>query len=168
MKQVLNINQSGSLFNYLMSNNKSIPEVGKGATVLLYSDRHAYEVIEVSKDLKEVKIQRYTPKRIDANGMSDNQSYEYNELSSEVLNLVWYRNSWRIKTKTIVFTKEFNDIITERISRGEKMVTEDERKVLYNGAVHLRLVPGLTREKTEYNKINIIFGVKREYYDYSF
>lgn len=167
MKQVLNIKLSGSLFNYLMANNETIPEVGKGATVLLYSDRHAYEVIEVSKDLKSVKIQRYAPKRIDANGMSDNQSYEYNELSSEVLNLVWYRNSWRIKTKTVVFTKEFNDIITERMNSGDTSLTHKERKELFSGG-HLQLVPGLTREKTEYNKINIIFGVKREYYDYSF
>ena len=41
----------------MMSNNISIPEVGKGATQLHYSDRTCYEVIEVSKDGMSAKLE---------------------------------------------------------------------------------------------------------------
>lgn len=40
-----------------MSNNASLPVVGKGATQLHYSDRSCYEVIEVSKDGKTVILE---------------------------------------------------------------------------------------------------------------
>ena len=39
---------SGGFINQMMGNNSTEPKVGEGATVLSYSDRHAYEVIEVS------------------------------------------------------------------------------------------------------------------------
>lgn len=40
-----------------MGNNQTIPVVGEGATSLHYSDRTCYEVIEVSEDLKTVKLE---------------------------------------------------------------------------------------------------------------
>ena len=48
--QKRSLRSTGSFFNYLMANNSIIPVVGKGATILLYSDRKVAEVIEVSKD----------------------------------------------------------------------------------------------------------------------
>src|SRR5690606_29571793 len=38
-QQKAKIGQAGSFVNQLMANNSSIPEVGKGATVLMYTDR---------------------------------------------------------------------------------------------------------------------------------
>lgn len=69
--------ETGSFFNYLMGNSMSIPEVGKGATVLHWTDRSAYFVNEVSKDGKTVVIERAKAVRTDNNGMSETQSYEY-------------------------------------------------------------------------------------------
>lgn len=69
--------QTGSFFNHLMSNSMSIPEVGKGATVLHWTDRSAYFVDFVSEDGKTVIIERAKAVRTDNNGMSESQSYEY-------------------------------------------------------------------------------------------
>lgn len=53
------------------------PEVGMGATMCLWSDRHAYTIIAVSKNRHKITIQRDKATRIDKNGMSDCQTYEY-------------------------------------------------------------------------------------------
>lgn len=68
---------TGSFFNYLMGNSMTIPEVGKGATVLHWTDRAAYFVNSVSADGKEVVIERAKAIRTDNNGMSDAQDYNY-------------------------------------------------------------------------------------------
>lgn len=52
-------------------------KVGDGATVIYYSDRKAGTIIEISKDGKVVKVQEDKAIRIDNNGMSDCQVYEY-------------------------------------------------------------------------------------------
>ena len=69
--------QTGSFFNHLMSNDITPPVVGKGATILVWSDRHVYFVDSVSPDGKEVTITRANPIRNDQNGMSDAQNYRY-------------------------------------------------------------------------------------------
>lgn len=68
---------TGSFFNYLMGNSMTIPEVGKGATVLHWTDRSAYFVNQVSEDGKEVIIERAKAIRTDDYGMSDSQDYRY-------------------------------------------------------------------------------------------
>jgi hypothetical protein len=69
--------QTGSFFNHLMANSMSLPEVGKGATMLHYTDRSAYFVNKVSADGKEVEIERAKAIRTDDLGMSDVQDYRY-------------------------------------------------------------------------------------------
>jgi hypothetical protein len=52
------------------------PEVGMGATELLYTDRHACTIVEVVND-KTIVVQADNSRRTDSNGMSECQSYEY-------------------------------------------------------------------------------------------
>lgn len=52
------------------------PQVGMGATEILWSDRKPYTVIEVLSE-KKIVVQSDSYKRIDTNGMSDCQEYEY-------------------------------------------------------------------------------------------
>lgn len=68
---------TGSVMNHLMSRSNQEPAVGKGATILHWSDRSAYFVDSVSKDGKKVVIERAKAVRTDNHGMSDSQSYEY-------------------------------------------------------------------------------------------
>lgn len=53
------------------------PEVGMGATAIGFTDRYPYTVIEVHKSGKRCKVQEDHAKRLDKNGMSENQSYAY-------------------------------------------------------------------------------------------
>lgn len=67
----------GSIDNRLMENSKMpTPEVGMGVTECSYSDRHPYEVIAI-KDSRHITVRELDWKRIDNNGMSDSQEYEY-------------------------------------------------------------------------------------------
>lgn len=52
------------------------PVVGMGVTRCCWSDRHPYEIIEV-KDDRHIVVREMHAKRIDTNGMSDCQDYEY-------------------------------------------------------------------------------------------
>jgi len=69
--------ETGSLVNHLMSGSKGQePTVGMGVTELMWSDRHAYTIIEVI-DSKTLKVQQDTATRTDSNGMSDSQDYRF-------------------------------------------------------------------------------------------
>ena len=68
--------ETGSMINHLMSNSaQPEPKVGDGATVLSWSDRHAATVIEVTPNRITVQLDKAF--RLDKNGMSECQAYEY-------------------------------------------------------------------------------------------
>lgn len=74
--------QTASVMNHLYSRGvvgQPKPTVGMGATVLGWSDRYGATVIEVFRIGKStaIKVQRDDAKRIDENGMSESQKYEY-------------------------------------------------------------------------------------------
>lgn len=54
-------------------------EVGMGATICMYSDRHAGTIIEVVKNKSAtiIKVQRDKATRTDGNGFSESQTYDY-------------------------------------------------------------------------------------------
>ena len=90
--------QTGSFVNWMMSQGQTPPVVGKGATVLLWTDRHAYFVDHVSKDGKEVVIERAGYKRVDNLRMSDCQDYEYfREENPYQITLRFKYSKWRNK-----------------------------------------------------------------------
>lgn len=64
----------GNLMSMLMDQGGAA-EVGQGATVLYYKDRHAGTVVEATE--KRVVVQQDTARRTDGHGMSDAQDYEY-------------------------------------------------------------------------------------------
>lgn len=158
MKQKVKLDGNvGSLINYLMGNNSTFPVVGEGATLLDYSDRHACEVISVSKDGKSVTLEGYNAIRTDNNGMDEMQEYRY-ELNGNKFTIVWRNGAWRRECKEIWFTDEALQLDSK--VRREKCVDPDTN-------LHM-LVPGLTFIKKSYPKVSIIFGVKQAYYDFSF
>ena len=169
-KQTQSINSSGSFVNWLMSNNSTLPEVGKGATVNGWSDRYAYQVVYVSKDQSECVIQRCDSIRIDKNGMSESQEYDYSQLTQDVKTLVWRKKKggcWCIKSKEVRFSPKFQQ---ECGNEFPVYALTDEQKEAVYGDSHFpaNVVDGITKEYTNYTKINITFGVMREYRDFSF
>lgn len=74
----LTLRTTGSLMNLLDSRMKSAePAVGMGATLLMWTDRKAGTIVEVSKNGKEVVFQEDKAIRVDSYGMSDCQEYRY-------------------------------------------------------------------------------------------
>lgn len=53
------------------------PEVGMGATYLGWTDREPYTVIAISKSGKTITVQEDIAIRVDNNGMSESQKYEF-------------------------------------------------------------------------------------------
>ncbi len=156
----------GSFFNYLMGNNKTIPKVGEGATILHWTDRSAYEVMFVSENGRTVEIQRYDSERTDNLGMSDSQSYKYEKFTGEIQTIVWKWGSWKQVNRQIVLTPEFQEELESR--EGPPVATEEERARMRDKDGLLVIIPGMTMEKVFHSKVNILWGSKREYYDYSF
>lgn len=73
---------TGSGINHIysrMTKGAPEPEVGMGATILQWSDRQAATVTAVWKrgQTEYVTVQEDIAKRVDKNGMSDCQTYEY-------------------------------------------------------------------------------------------
>lgn len=74
--------QTGSLTNHIYSRatvGQPTPEVGMGATILCWTDRHAGTITKVEpiKTGFRVTVQEDKAKRIDKNGMSECQEYDY-------------------------------------------------------------------------------------------
>lgn len=69
----------GSLVNHLMdrSADPKKPEVGMGATRVMWSDREPMTIVEVSRTGHRIVLQYDEARRTDSNGMSECQSYEF-------------------------------------------------------------------------------------------
>lgn len=106
-KQKSKVGVAGSFFNQLMGNNESLPEVGKGVTELMYSDRHAYEVIEVSDDFKTVRLEELDARFDPAFGepQMGHQNWIL-EPTGRFKTVVWKWGSWKVKIRRVTFTKE--------------------------------------------------------------
>lgn len=90
----------GSLNNRVAESCKQPkPEVGMGVTEMLWSDRYPYEVVDVLDD-RHILVRRLDYKRIDNNGMSESQEYEYtsNENNSIIKLFLTKQNRWREQT----------------------------------------------------------------------
>lgn len=172
-RQKAKVGVAGSFFNQLMSNNATLPEVGKGATEMLYTDRQVYEVIEVSKDYKTVKLEKLEAKidpeylkALKGGDSIGHQNWVF-EPTGQFMTVVWKWGSWKVKRKVIRFTKAFKDNATTFALACS--LTEEQRQAVYGNDVRPHnVVPGITEEGYEYTTIKLLFGVKDYYYDWSF
>lgn len=144
----------GSLQNRLEENEMYVDEikVGTYATMYYYSDRHAYEVVEV-KDQKHVKIRKLDAKRIDNNGMSDSQHYQYTSNENnpiEELELTKY--GWK---KVFRYNIDLYNEVKNKIGY-----------VLWDIDIVNKVLSG--KEVKRSYKVDISFGIADEHFDYSF
>jgi hypothetical protein len=70
-----------------------VPIVGMGATILGYSDRHAATVVRVSKNGREIDVVEDVSTRIDKNGMSEDQEYEYSSGNGSPMTFTLRKNN---------------------------------------------------------------------------
>jgi hypothetical protein len=137
----------GSLNNRLEENKKFCDKIEKGTllTEYLYSDKHAYEVVEVLNQ-KHVKVRKLDP--IKKKG-SDNYDNEWTLISNPkkpIRELKFRYGKWNWVRK---FTKEsINDLlfIPEKIAKD--LQTKDT--------------------SIQYSPTNVSFGIGEYYYDYTY
>lgn len=174
-KQNRKIGVAGSFQNQIMGNNSSRPVVGQGATILLYSDRHAYQVTWVSDCGTSCKISPAKMKYVGTSYGDERYEYQgYNDNYSETL--VWKANKgWCKVSNEIKYEPKFERLLDEKIGRGwfgfhaAKVAKEMGVENLFNSQTcGLNLVPGFTKTITRYHSISILFGVMDEYNDPSF
>lgn len=81
------------------------PKAGMGATITGYTDRHAATVICWDANKEIITVQEDTAKRIDNNGMSESQKYEF---SPNPDGTKWYfrRNKKTGRWNRIVFNEK--------------------------------------------------------------
>ena len=142
----------GSLNNRLEENRQFCEkiEVGTGVTEYMYSDRKAYEVIEV-KDQKHITIREYDPKAI-GEPMSNTWQLISNERNPHI-ELVKRGDYWYRVARATIEDVESDDI-------------EVKFWLYHNG-----FDPDKIKAKgsqTKYHKMNISVGVASYYYDYEF
>ena len=133
-----------------------------GATEMCYSDRHAYEVVKVI-DEKHVLVRKCKATRIDKNGMSDCQEYEY-ELEP-------YKEF--IKTEEWMKANEDRMMYIKAVNpKFYKKIQETPLGGIL-GDNNIKLVKTKTgwRERQDNGKLSVnrfTLGIKEEYFDYSF
>jgi hypothetical protein len=71
--------RTGSLQNMIADGSSTAlqPEVGMGATVISWTDRHAGTIVAVERNGRQIIWQQDRATRVDGNGMSDAQEYSY-------------------------------------------------------------------------------------------
>lgn len=70
--------ETGSLINHIYSQTEqTLPNVGDGATILSWSDRHACTVIAVDTTKRIVTVQQDTAKVVKGTVMDGSAEYEY-------------------------------------------------------------------------------------------
>lgn len=170
---------AGSFLNNLLGNNATEPAVGMPCTILLYTDRRAYEVIAVAEDGKACTIRAMKAKRTDSNGLSEMQTYAFESNENGATHqLVWRKNrgSEGGRWKQVTEQRLFSDEITRRADRMglasiRQALTEEEQALLWpclEQGKSINHVPGLTQIKRIYQDVSIIFGEASEYIDPSF
>ncbi len=136
-------------------------KVGTGVTEMCYSDRHAYEVVEVI-DEKHLLIRRCKATRIDNNGMSDSQSYRYEvePYEEKFITEELLKNKSVLTMMELFQPKTYKKVMSGKI--GDKYADNNIKLVLTKNGWRARSGEG----KLSTDKFTV--GIQEEYHDYSF
>lgn len=173
--QTRKVGVAGGFYNQLMGNNASEPKVGQGATILHYSDRSAYEVIEVATDGNSCIIRAMDCKYTGI-GYGDEQYEYFSNPKNHTMKMVYSfaKHCWGEETKRVQFVKSLVNKLynAHGFNWGEHLPNgltwEDCVENLDGIDTTYKLIKGVTKEYTYFHKTSIIFGVMNEYRDPSF
>lgn len=84
-----------SVINGIKARINTVPEVGMGATILMYSDRYAATIVRVHENGKTVYVQRDHAVRTDSNGISESQEYQYSPNANATIETYTLRSNGR-------------------------------------------------------------------------
>ena len=171
MKQTKSLKTSGSLFNWLMSNNQSVPVVGEWATICHYSDRDVAKVVEVSKDGKTVVIEDHSTIASEMGRKIGMGHQHWEHTPTGHLRTLRYRNGgWKEVYNEVVFTDEWIEKANaDGIFALSRSLNQEQHDAVYGDDCRPSgVVEGITRKKKGYSKINILFGACDYHYDWTF
>lgn len=78
----------------------NIPCVGKGATILDYQSKYAYEVLDVNSSEDEVILKRYIPTRLDEESPTSlQQTYEFKRLALNHILIKKIDGLWKLENR---------------------------------------------------------------------
>jgi len=143
----------GSINNRLDENKMFCDEIKVGTlmTEYYYSDRHPYEVVEVT-DQKHVKVRAMDHEHVGNIEMDNNWKLVSNE-NNTVQEMVKRGDYWYFAQTVYANILENDDVDTKLYLAMNGI---DVEKLKKNGKV------------TKYNRANVSFGVGEYYYDYEF
>jgi hypothetical protein len=154
----------GSFINLLYSNSQTTPKKGDWATICLYTDRQVAKVHDISKDGKRVIIQHCNTKGDGTDLPMGHQDWKH-EPRDHFETIVYRNKSWRTESKSI----EFDDKWYKQYEMsGERFKDYTNGLDLWDEHGDIKLIDGVTKLKTTYNKIDIVFGVCDYHYDWTF
>ena len=165
-KQTRKVGVAGCLHNQIMGNNSSIPKVGEGATILHYSDRSAYEVLDVSEDGNSCVIRQMKCKFIgDSYG---DERYEYlsnNEAQKSTLEWNEKKKCWGSVSYHVQIIKSLQKKYYEKHGYKWIDIFLSDYSLTRDDLSEKKLIKGITKQYKEFNEVSIIFGVMEKYRD---
>ena len=165
-KQTRKVGVAGCLHNQIMGNNSSIPKVGEGATILHYSDRSAYEVLDVSEDGNSCVIRQMKCKFIgDSYG---DERYEYlsnNEAQKSTLEWNEKKKCWGSVSYHVQIIKSLQKKYYEKYGYKWIDIFLSDYSLTRDDLSEKKLIKGITKQYKEFNKVSVIFGMMEEYQD---
>lgn len=173
-RQSRKVGVAGGFINQMMGNNSTLPVVGEGATILSYSDREAYEVIEVSDDSSKCVIRQMNCKHVGV-AYGDEQYTYSSDVNNNTLAVAWNekKSKWGVFSTKVEIQKSVANKLIKEYGFGwsdylpvpyDELV-DGEKDGMYT---KLKLVKGITKEYTSFYPLSIIFGVMEQYRDPSF
>lgn len=145
------LGEGGSFQNQLMSHNATLPVVGEYCINLLYSDRIAYRVAEVSKDRLKCKVRRCKVEVLDFYA----EVYKEVGLEDQVIELSFRSGNWYILGEEVVLTKEMEKLANENGKEYKRIMRESG--AWKDGHVNPFVVEGVTRVRKTRTKVNVVF-----------
>nr|AKH47397.1 hypothetical protein [uncultured marine virus] len=178
--QTRKVGVAGGFINQMMGNNSTTPVVGEGATILMYSDRSAYEVIEVSKDGNSCVIRKMDTKNIGTSYGDERYTYHSNP-NNYTKNLEWSnkKQCWGSVGYSVQIIKALKNKYYKQYGWGSTEILLKENGIesyqhLYedpnadNYYNQMMIIEGVTKKYKNFNKVSIIFGTMEQYRDPSF
>ena len=176
-RQTRKVGVAGGFINQMMGNNATEPNVGEGATILSYSDRHAYEVIDVSEDGNQCTLRDMDTIFI-GSGYGD-ERYEYqSNPKNNTIDLEWNekKGCWGKVTYTIEIIKSLakkyykkydfewaNQLVKDYgLESYQHLYADPSADNYYN---QMKLIDGVTKRYKNFHKVSVIFGIAEEYCD---
>lgn len=176
-KQSRRVGVAGGFINQLMGNNSTEPVVGEGATLLSYSDRHAYEVISVSEDKMSCQIREMNSTNIGQSYGDERYTYASNP-EGNVIDLEW--STKKSKWVSVSYSVEIIKALASRLQKEygwgwldflPNGLTQDDlfdKKYEDNYYNSYKIIEGVTKRYKNTNPVSVIFGVCETYCDPSF